>query len=183
MKFCAYKTIEPHIIEDLRAFVKENFKLSTKKILKTKDNGDGHPENWWTSETFEELVDDLKKFLLHERNFQTFKSIMEEHMTNKELTNSDVYSRALMERQLFSKIMTHKYYHPKKRNVIAIGMALELSMEEMTNLLLSCGFILSKHLLLDLTIMFCIERKIYNIDDINGLLFATGQEVLVKVRK
>jgi hypothetical protein len=125
----------------------------------------------------------LKNFLLTERDYQSFKSILEEHMANKNLTSSELYSKALIERQLFSKIMTNEYYHPRKKNIIALGMALELSKKEMAKLLLSCGFLLSKHMLLDLTIMFCIDRNIYDINDINGLLFITNQEVLVKVRQ
>jgi hypothetical protein len=52
--------------------------------------------------------------------------------------------------------------------------------EEMDNLRHSREFVLTTHSIVDLTIMFCIERKIYNIYDINALLIEMKQNVLVK---
>jgi hypothetical protein len=59
-------------------------------------------------------------------------------------------------------------------------MALHLNKDEMNELLISCGFILSHQSIVDLVVMFCIEKEIYNIFDINALLVELKEDVLVK---
>ena len=93
------------------------------------------------------------------------------------LKDSEVYKKAWVDRRIFSKIRGYKEYTPVKKTVIALCMALELSREEADLLLSSAGYSLSRADDFDLTIAFCIEKKVYNFFEINEVLYHFGFEV------
>ena len=58
--------------------------------------------------------------------------------------DSEVYKRARIDRRLFSKIRSSKKYIPSKKTVIALCLALNLSIEDTNIMLASAGYSLSK---------------------------------------
>lgn len=84
--------------------------------------------------------------------------------------DSDVYNKVHIDRRLFSKIRSDKNYHPSKETVILLAIALELSEEELDNLLDSASYSLPKNNNFDLIIRFCFINKIFKLTDINELL-------------
>ena len=94
------------------------------------------------------------------------------------LADSEVYKKANLDRKLFSKIRCNEDYSPKKRTALAFAIALELSLDETTDLLRSAGYALSESNVLDLVVRYCIENRIYNIIEINSLLFKYDQPLL-----
>ena len=90
----------------------------------------------------------------------------------------DVYKRANIDRKLFSKIRTGKGYMPSKKTVLALAIALELSLSETRDLLERAGFALSRSVLFDVMIEYFITRKKYNIYEINNVLFEYDQPLL-----
>ena len=85
--------------------------------------------------------------------------------------DSAVYNRALVSKQVFSKIRNNPNYTPKKPTCIALALALELDFAETQEFLAHAGYTLSKSYLFDVIIMYCIENKIYNVVFVNDLLF------------
>ncbi len=85
--------------------------------------------------------------------------------------DSAVYNRALVSKQVFSKIRNNPNYTPKKPTCIALALALELDFAETQEFLAHAGYTLSKSYLFDVIIMYCIENKIYNVVFVNNLLF------------
>lgn len=112
---------------------------------------------------------DIKNYILHHRA-PKFNEVLFNFIDDKKLEDSTVYKKALIDRRLFSKIRTNPDYKPKKTTVLALGLALELSLEDLTTLLKSAGYALGMSDNLDLIIHFCLEKNIYNIIEVNLLL-------------
>ena len=90
--------------------------------------------------------------------------------------DSDIYKKAGLDRRLFSKMRSNKFYAPSKKTVLSLCLSLELSRQDADLLLSSAGYSLSRASDSDLAVAFCIERKIFDLRDINELLDHFGYE-------
>jgi hypothetical protein len=79
-------------------------------------------------------------------------------MIKKHLNPVDIYKPVDMDRRLFSKIMQNKNYQPSKSTAVKIALGLKLNYEETQELLNSAGFTLSKGILADVIIEYCIRH-------------------------
>ena len=94
------------------------------------------------------------------------------------LKDAQVYKRANIDRKLFSKIRCNPDYTPKRQTAIALALALELNLDEMTDLLRRAGIALSPGSKSDLIIRYCVENGIYDPMKVDALLFDYGQKTL-----
>ena len=94
------------------------------------------------------------------------------------LKDSTVYKQSNISRQHFSKIQCNRDYNPKKKTVLAFAVGLHLSEDETIDLLKSAGYAFSDGSKRDWIVRYCLEHKIYNINQVNTLLFAYDQEQL-----
>lgn len=92
--------------------------------------------------------------------------------------DSEVYTRANLSRQHFSKIRNNPDYRPTKPTALALCIALELDLDQTRDLIGRAGYSLTRSSKFDVIVMYFIERRNYNILDINMTLFRFDQNVL-----
>ena len=102
-----------------------------------------------------------------------FELIDEAHLDNK-----DVWKRANLDRKHFSKIQCDQNYHPKKKTVMALCIALQLDLEQSKDLLARADWAFSPSSKVDLIVQKAIIDKQYDIMQLNVTLFKYTNEIL-----
>ena len=92
--------------------------------------------------------------------------------------DSEVYKRAGLTKQHFSKIRNNPNYRPTKPTAIALALALELDVAKTNDLIGRVGYTLSNSSKFDLIIRYFIEQKKYDIVEINIALYEFDQPLL-----
>jgi len=110
----------------------------------------------------------------------TFQERLFKLIDEKGMTDVQVYSKADIDRKLFSKIRSNKDYKPKKNTVLLLCLAMELDMNETNDLLRRAGYALTDGNIGDRIISYCIENNNYDIGEIDAYLLQYNQETLWK---
>ncbi len=94
------------------------------------------------------------------------------------MSDPQVYKRANLDRKLFSKIRIQKDYRPSKTTALALAIALELNLDELKVLIGRAGYALTHASKLDIIVEYFIGQGIYDLFQINEVLFAFDQPLL-----
>ena len=92
--------------------------------------------------------------------------------------DSEIYKKANISKQHFSKIRNNPNYKPSKPTAIALALALELSLNDTKDLIGRAGYALTNSSKFDLIIRFFIEQRNYNVVEINIALYEFDQPLL-----
>lgn len=92
--------------------------------------------------------------------------------------DSEIYKKANISKQHFSKIRNNSNYKPTKPTAIAFAIALELDLEQTKDLIGRAGYALTSSSKFDLIIRYFIEQGNYNVVEINIALYEFDQALL-----
>lgn len=118
-------------------------------------------------------LDDVMKNLT-----ETWSESLLRRIDDKGYTDVEVYKRANVDRKLFSKIRTDKYYQPKKSTALAFVLALKLNTDEAKDFLGRAGYAFSPSSKTDLIVQYFIENEVYDIMTINLALYEHDEPLL-----
>ena len=92
----------------------------------------------------------------------------------RKMNNADVYKRALITKQLFSKIKKNPDYHPDKTTAMRLCVGAKLNLDETKDLLARAGYALSPCDKRDIIFSFFIEHNIFDMIEIDIALEEYG---------
>ncbi|MGN1029850.1 MAG: hypothetical protein ACI4P7_07140 [Bacilli bacterium] len=163
--------------DELKIYIKLNLEKDKSKSYRFKF---GSFKNIFSTEcfnedeeefTYEKKTSSINQYLKDNEKYSDFQTMLFKLIDERNLKDSDVYNKVNIDRRLFSKIRSDKNYHPSKETLILLGFSLELSELEIVELLDSASYSLPKNNYFDLIIRFCFINKIYNINNVNELLY------------
>lgn len=92
--------------------------------------------------------------------------------------NVEVYKKAGITRQVFSKILSDENMIPTKLTLISLCIGLELPLKVAKELMISAGYSLSRSIIMDMIVMKYLREEIYDLDLINSELNEYGCPLL-----
>ena len=113
---------------------------------------------------------------------KTFQEKFFELMDEKGLTAPEVYTAAHLSKQVFSKMMCDKDYHPNKYTAIKFCLTLKLDIDQTMDLLSRAGWTLSPSSKPDLVVKGCIINHEYNEVNINLIMFDKCKTQLCNIK-
>ena len=108
----------------------------------------------------------------------TFQARLFELIDSSGKTDPEIYKRANIDRKLFAKIRKDENYKPSRKTAVALAFTLHLSLSQAQDLIGRAGFALSSSTQADLIYRYCFENQVYDITQINSILFQFDQELL-----
>jgi hypothetical protein len=155
--------LDKKFLEELQEFLEFHLTIVDVEVCKSSD----YIENNILEESlFHSEIEDFIK----SKQQPSYQEILFSFIDNKGYKDPEVYKRAGIDRKLFSKIRSNSNYRPGKNTILALALALELNKKETDKLLSSAGYSLSDSDQSDLVILFCLEKKIYDINYVNETL-------------
>lgn len=113
----------------------------------------------------------INTFIDENKDENKFQKLLFKYIDKRNLKDSDVYNKVNIDRRLFSKIRSDKDYHPSKETIILLGISLNLSLDELLDLLNSASYSLPNNDVFNLIIKFCFIEGIYDLDEVNSYLY------------
>ena len=124
------------------------------------------------TEKTDSLEDMLKKL------DESFRDSLLRIIDSKGMTDAECYKKANLDRRHFAKIRNNPDYHPGKNTVLALAVALELTLPEAEKFLAKAGYAFTNSSKSDIIVQYFILSGIYDIYEINDRLFEYDQDLL-----
>lgn len=107
---------------------------------------------------------------------QTFVELLRYHINRKGLIGPEVYRAALIDKRLYSKIISDTNYKPTRETAIALAFALNLNLEEAKEFLSRTWYSLSETDRRDVILAYFFQQtEKVKLSEINAVLKALGE--------
>ena len=117
---------------------------------------------------------DVDAFIKQSGGSLNFQNTLQQLIADRKLENATVYKKACIDKKFFSKIISNKDYVPKKQTVMALGLALELPLQEFEKFLASAGYAFMPSSKFDLIVKYCVMNQIFNLVEVDIILDSHG---------
>ena len=112
------------------------------------------------------------------KNDAGFKDTLLNYIDRTGKKDSEIYKKANISKQHFSKIRNNPQYQPTKATALALAIALELNLEKTKDLIGRAGYALTNSSKFDLIVSYFIEQGNYNVVEINIALYEFDQSLI-----
>ena len=109
----------------------------------------------------------------------TFSEYLLYLIQGKNMTNADVYKRAIVDKKTFSKIKNNADYHPNKITALCLCVGAKLNLDESRDLLARAGYALSPSDKIDIIFSYFIENEIYDMIELDIQLEEHGLPCII----
>ncbi len=116
--------------------------------------------------------------VLLEQPHETFRDMLLRKIAESGMKNSECYNKALVSKSVFSDILNKPDRIPKKKTVAAFVIALELETDEALDMFGKAGYYLTRNSKFDIIILDFIEKRRFDIFEINETLESYGLETI-----
>ena len=123
---------------------------------------------------------DFKKYREEEltEELPSLSDYLNEYIAKKNLLVADVVKNSCMSKDYAYALLNGNRKNPTKDRIIALCLAIGMSLLETQRALKICGMVLYSKNKRDAAIIICINRGIYDIDRVNDFLLDNGLEIL-----
>lgn len=120
-------------------------------------------------------IDDIKKINLDE----SFSQMVLRKIDEKKMSDVECYTKACLDRRLFSKLRSDNNYRPSKQTALLLAIALELPLEQFEDMLKKAGYALSNSSMSDVIVKYFINNNNYDLSLIDEVLLHYDQKTLI----
>lgn len=112
------------------------------------------------------------------KTFTDFSEFLYKWMDKKGMNESELCLKGNLSKEQFLESIHDPTCKLQKRTVAALGISLELTLDEMKDLMQCAGYEMTPHSKFDLIIEYCLSNNIYDVLAVNMILFRFDQELL-----
>lgn len=160
--------------------ISDNLRLELRAAQKRKNEYNNYSEIKYSLSLDTTIVNNAVNKIKQTKLQSTFKELLFMYIDKSQMTDPEVYKKAHMDKRTFSKIRSKEIPYVSKKNCICLALALELNINDFIKLLNSNHYYMGKNDYFDIAIQWCIKNNIYDIDQVNDILYACDLELLTK---
>jgi hypothetical protein len=174
--------IDEKIINELREYIKDNYipPQGPASVVFGISAAIGYIAGTIKTPPFRATSDDVSEYVKKNKSLDDFAHALDSKRKEKGLTAAVLYKRAGIDRRQYSRFTGPEHRHPSMNTAISFGLALNLNRQEFDEFLQTAGYALSCSSNRDVCIMFCLEKGIYDVEEVNTLLFEIGVAPLTR---